>query len=103
MSSNENVLYLKTKRISWKIDSKGDEGTFLGYSSSSKSCRLFNKRSLTREELFHFTFDESNLKFVEVEVVDCASILEKISIEDKEEYKDQEINQEKDQIKNEGI
>ncbi|OAY43379.2 hypothetical protein MANES_08G063666v8 [Manihot esculenta] len=43
-----------------KFDSKTDEGIFLGYSISSKSYRVFNKRTLIVEESMHVVFDESN-------------------------------------------
>ena len=37
-----------------------DEGIFLGYSTSSKSYRLFNKCILVVEESTHIIFDEAN-------------------------------------------
>ncbi|KAG8639749.1 hypothetical protein MANES_14G166140v8 [Manihot esculenta] len=43
-----------------KFDSKTNEGIFLGYSTSSKSYRVFNKRTLIVEESMHVVFDESN-------------------------------------------
>ena len=43
-----------------KFDSKVDEGIFLGYSTSSKAYRIFNKRTLVVEESMHVVFDESN-------------------------------------------
>ncbi|OAY23990.2 hypothetical protein MANES_18G120350v8 [Manihot esculenta] len=43
-----------------KFDSKTDEGIFLGYSISSKSYRVFNKRTLIVEESMHVIFYESN-------------------------------------------
>ena len=43
-----------------KFDAKSDEGIFLGYSTSSKAYRVFNKRSLTVEESIHVVFDETN-------------------------------------------
>lgn len=36
---------------------------------------------MTTEELFHVTFDETNPKPLEVEVIDCESILEKTNLE----------------------
>lgn len=59
------------------FDAKDDEDIFIRYSTSSKTFKVFNKRTLTSEESIHVTFDESNTKLVEVEVVDCACILEK--------------------------
>lgn len=41
-----------------KFDEKSDEGIFLGYSLSSKSYRIFNKRTLSIEESMHVSFDE---------------------------------------------
>jgi len=43
-----------------KFDAKANEGLFLGYSSTSKAYRLFNKNSLKIEESVHVVFDESN-------------------------------------------
>ncbi|KAJ9557457.1 hypothetical protein OSB04_012071 [Centaurea solstitialis] len=42
-----------------KFDSKSDDGIFLGYSSISKTYRVFNKRRQTIEETIHVKFDES--------------------------------------------
>ena len=42
-----------------KIDPKFDEGIFLGYSTSSKAYRVFNKRILVVEENIYVVFDES--------------------------------------------
>ena len=42
-----------------KFDAKADEGIFLGYSTSSKAYRIFNKSSLIVEESIHIVFDES--------------------------------------------
>ena len=43
-----------------KFDAKSDEGIFLGYSTSSKAYRVFNKHTLVVEESIHVIFDESN-------------------------------------------
>ena len=43
-----------------KFDSKSDEGIFLGYSTTSKAYRVYNKRTLSVEESIHIIFDESN-------------------------------------------
>ena len=43
-----------------KFDEKSDEGIFIGYSLSSKSYRVYNKRTLKIEESMHVSFDESN-------------------------------------------
>ncbi len=43
-----------------KFDSKSDEGIFLGYSTTSKAYRVFNKRTLVIEESIHVVFDDSS-------------------------------------------
>ena len=50
-----------------KFDAKSDEGIFLGYSTSSKAYRVFNKRTLVVEESMHIVFDESNEKSSRIE------------------------------------
>ena len=42
-----------------KFDPKSNEGIFLGYSTTSKAFRVFNKRTLVVEENIHVVFDES--------------------------------------------
>ncbi|KAJ9536381.1 LOW QUALITY PROTEIN: hypothetical protein OSB04_un000441 [Centaurea solstitialis] len=46
-----------------KFDSKSDDGIFLGYSSISKTYRVFNKRRQSIEETIHVRFDESGPTF----------------------------------------
>ena len=41
-----------------KFDHRSDEGVFVGYSSSSKTYRIFNKRAQCIEESIHVVFDE---------------------------------------------
>ena len=41
-----------------KFDSKADEAIFLGYSLTSKTYRIFNRRTLNMEESMHVVFDE---------------------------------------------
>ena len=43
-----------------KFDSRSDEAIFLRYSSHSKACKVFNKRTLCVEESVHVLFDETN-------------------------------------------
>ena len=43
-----------------KFDPRSDETIFLGYSSHSKVCKVFNKRILCVEESVHVLFDETN-------------------------------------------
>ena len=51
---------LNTKNNLEKFDSKADEGIFLGYFTSSKAYRVFNKRTLVVEESMHVVFNETN-------------------------------------------
>ena len=44
-----------------KLDAKVDKGIFLGYSTSSKTNRIFNKHILVVEEYSHVVFDEPNV------------------------------------------
>ncbi|KAJ9547080.1 hypothetical protein OSB04_019623 [Centaurea solstitialis] len=46
-----------------KFDSKSDDGIFLGYSSISKTYRVFNKRRQSIRETIHVRFDESGPTF----------------------------------------
>ncbi|KAJ9545567.1 hypothetical protein OSB04_025274 [Centaurea solstitialis] len=46
-----------------KFDSKSDDGIFLGYSSISKTYRVFDKRRQTIVETIHVKFDESGPTF----------------------------------------
>ncbi|KAJ9566852.1 hypothetical protein OSB04_002818 [Centaurea solstitialis] len=46
-----------------KFDPKSDDGIFLGYSSISKTYRVFNKRRQAIEETIHVKFDESGPTF----------------------------------------
>ena len=48
-----------------KFDAKSDEAIFLGYSSSNKAYRVFNKRTLTVEEFIYVTFNEDILLSLE--------------------------------------
>ncbi|KAF7151181.1 hypothetical protein RHSIM_Rhsim02G0176400 [Rhododendron simsii] len=43
-----------------KFDARSDEGIFVGYSTSSKAYRVFNKRKLVVEESVHVAFDETD-------------------------------------------
>ena len=51
---------LNTKDNFGKFDSKFDVEIFLGYSTTSKAFRVFNKRTLVVVESTHVIFDESN-------------------------------------------
>ena len=48
------------KNSSDKFDAKSDEAIFLGYFTSSKAFKVFNKRILIVEESIHIVFDEAN-------------------------------------------
>ena len=47
---------LNTKENLGKFDAKSDVGIFLGYSTSSKTFRVFNKRTIVVEESIHVIF-----------------------------------------------
>lgn len=51
-----------------KLDAKVDKGLFLEYSPSNKALWFFIKWTLTIEESIHISFDETNLKSIEVDV-----------------------------------
>ena len=72
---------LNTKDNLGKFDYKADEGIFLGYSTSRKAYRVFNKRTLVVEESMHVVFYESNLldprKYICSIVDDVGELMEK--------------------------
>ena len=43
-----------------KFDARSDEGIFIGYSTSSKAYRVYNKRTKVVEESIHVIFDEKS-------------------------------------------
>ena len=51
---------LNTKDNLGKFDTKFNVGKFLGYSSSSKVYRVFNKKTMVVEESIHVVFDDAN-------------------------------------------
>ena len=51
----------------WKFDAKSDEGIFLGYSTSSRAYRVYNKRTKTVMESINVKIDDAITK---VEMVD---------------------------------
>ncbi|RVW82865.1 Retrovirus-related Pol polyprotein from transposon RE1 [Vitis vinifera] len=75
-----------------KFDAKSDVGIFLGYSTSSKAFRVFNKRTMVVEESIHVIFDESNNSLQERESVDDDLGLEtsmgKLQIKDKRQQEE---------------
>nr|GEU96204.1 hypothetical protein [Tanacetum cinerariifolium] len=56
-----HVMILNSLDHLGKFDAKGDEGYFIGYSMSSKSFRVFNKRTKKLEENLHVDFLENKL------------------------------------------
>ena len=51
---------LNTKNNLENFDAKYNVGIFLGYSSSSKAYRVFDKKTMVVEETTHVVFDEYN-------------------------------------------
>ena len=43
-----------------KFDSRSDEGIFLGYSSTSKAYRVYNKRTKRVREIVNVVIDEAS-------------------------------------------
>ena len=96
-----------------KFDAKSDEGIFLGYSTTSKAYRVFNKKTLVVEESIHIVFDESLATGSEkIDDEEDTNIiekdLEKLNIEvssdheqeakDNESHKDDDINNDHNDI-----
>ena len=50
---------LKDRENVGKFDSRSDEGIFLGYSSTSKAYRVYNKRTMKVMETINVVIDES--------------------------------------------
>ena len=74
---------LNTKDNLGKFDPKSYEAIFVGYSSTSKAYRVFNRSSLTIEESIHVKFEESNLFVKNVVEIDALHEgLEKVTLED---------------------
>ena len=55
-SLDANVFILNTKDNLGKFDAKSDVGIFLGYSTSSKAFRVFNKRTMVVVQSIHVIF-----------------------------------------------
>ena len=51
---------LKDRENVGKFDSRSDEGIFLGYSSTSKAYRVYNKRTMKIMETVNVVIDESS-------------------------------------------
>nr|GEX05771.1 hypothetical protein [Tanacetum cinerariifolium] len=56
-----HVMILNTLDNLGKFDAKGDEGYFIGYSMSSKTFRVFNKRTKRVKENLHVDFLKNKL------------------------------------------
>ena len=51
---------LKDRENVGKFDSQSDEGIFMGYSSTSKAYRVYNKRTMKVMETMNVVIDESS-------------------------------------------
>ena len=51
---------LKDRENVAKFDSRSNEGIFLGYSSTSKAYRVYNKRTMKVMEIMNVVIDESS-------------------------------------------
>ena len=84
-----------------KFDTKSNESIFLGYSTSSKAYRVFNKRTLTVEESIHIIFDEANPspsrkeEYIDNDTGTLNEEMKKMSLKDKS------VEEEKDQVSKE--
>ena len=57
----ESICFiLKDRENVGKFNSQSDEGIFLGYSSTSKTCRVYNKRTMKVMETVNVVIDESS-------------------------------------------
>ena len=92
---------LNTKDNLGKFDAKSNVGIFLGYSSSSKAYRVFNKKTMVVEESVHVVFDESNESLERRESVDDDVGLEfsmgRLQIDDKVHQQEEEIDSKKEE------
>ncbi len=86
------MLHLNTKDNLDKFSSKTDEGIFLGYFTSSKAYRVFNKKTLVIEESMYVVLDEVN-PFSPINDVsydnDIVSNLDELILEDPQLSEDQ--------------
>ena len=83
---------LNTKDNLGKFDAKSNVGAFLGYSTSSKAFRVFNK-TMVVEESIHVIFYESNNYFQEKESFDdddlgFETFMGKLQIEDRRQQEE---------------
>ena len=54
-------VHNKVKEALGKFDPRSDEGIFLGYSSTSRAYKVYNKKTMLVEESVHVVFDESDV------------------------------------------
>lgn len=88
---NNNKYYWK------KFDPKSDERNFLGYSTSSKAYRIYNKITLVVEESIHVIFDESNSlssSDIDDEIVNVEENLDKTDINNALASQEEQVSQE---------
>jgi len=92
-SRKSNVSYFKvfgckcfvlnTKDNLDKFDAKAYLAIFVGYSSTSKAYRVFNKSTLAIEESMHVKFEESNVVVENVVKIEpLGEDMEKLSLKD---------------------
>ena len=112
-SRKSNVSYFKifgckcfvlnTKDNLGKFDAKAYEAIFVGYSTTSKAYRVFNRSSLTIEESMHVKFEESNVVIENVVEFDSlGEDMEKLFLKDSpiQEEKEEPIGDvQKDEVK----
>ena len=83
---------LNTKDNLGKFDAKADVGIFLGYSTSSKAFRVFNKRTMVVDESIRVIFYEFNKSLQERESFDDDLGLEtsmgRLQIEDRRQQEE---------------
>jgi len=60
-------FFLNTKDNLRTFDSKSDNGTFHGYSKTSKAFRVYNLRMLAVEEAIHVKFNEPDKDLSEID------------------------------------
>ena len=95
------MLILNTKDNLGKFDAKSNVGIFLGYSSSSKTYRVFNKKTMVVKESVHVVFDESNESLERRESVNDDVGLDfsmgRFQIDDKVHQQEEEIDSNKEE------
>ena len=92
---------LNTKDNLGKFDAKSNVGIFLGYSSSSKAYKVFNKKTMVVEESVHIVFNESNESLERRESVNDDVGLDfsmgRLQIDDKVHQQEEEIDSKKEE------